>query len=38
MAAMVPRPRRRRAQQSANMMRNKSMLLKLEEIIVFTIY
>jgi hypothetical protein len=38
MAAMVPRPRRRRTQQSANMMRNKSMSLKLEDIIVFTIY
>jgi hypothetical protein len=38
MAAMVPRPRRRRTQQSGNMMRNKSMSLKLEDIIVFTIY
>ncbi len=28
----------RRTQQSANMMRNKSMSLKLEDIIVFTIY
>jgi hypothetical protein len=37
MAAMVPRPRRRRTQQSANMMRDKSMSLKLEDIIVFTI-
>jgi hypothetical protein len=37
-AAMVPRPRRRRTQQSANMMRNKSMSLKLEDIMVFTIY
>jgi hypothetical protein len=30
-------PRRRRKQQSANMMCNKSILLKLEDIIVFTI-
>jgi hypothetical protein len=37
-AAMVPRPRRRCAQQSANMMRNNSMSLKLEDIIVFTIF
>jgi hypothetical protein len=38
MAAMVPHPRRHRTQQSANMMHDKSMLLKLEDIIVFTIY
>jgi hypothetical protein len=31
-------PRRRRIRQSANMLRNKSMSLKLENIIVFTIY
>jgi hypothetical protein len=31
---MVPRPWRRHTQQSANMMRDKSMLLKLEDIIV----
>ena len=37
-AAMVPPPRRRRIQQSANMLCDKSMLLKLENIIVFTIY
>ena len=37
-AAMVPRARRRRTQQSANMMRDNSMSLKLEDIIVFTIY
>ena len=30
-------PRRRRTQQSANMLRDKSMLLKLENIIVYTI-
>jgi hypothetical protein len=35
---MVPRLQHRRTQQSANMMRDKSMLLKLEDIIVFTIY
>ncbi len=34
MATMVPRPRRRRTQQSANMVRDKSMSLKLEDIIV----
>jgi hypothetical protein len=38
MAAMVSCPRRRRTQQSANMMRDKSMSLKLEDIIVFIIY
>ncbi len=38
MAAMVPRPRHRRTQQSANMMLDMSMSLKLEDIIVFTIY
>jgi hypothetical protein len=37
MAAMVPRPQRCRTQQSANMMHDKSMSLKLEDIIVFTI-
>ena len=37
-AAMVPPPRRRRTQQSANMLRDKSMSLKLDNIIVFTIY
>jgi hypothetical protein len=31
---MVPRPRRRRTQQSTNMMRDKSMLFKLDNIIV----
>jgi len=35
---MVPRPRRRRTQQSANMISDKSMLFKVEDIIVFTIY
>ena len=38
MAAMVPSPRHRCIQQLANMLRNKSMLLKLEHIIVFTMY
>jgi hypothetical protein len=38
MAAMVPSPRHRCTQQLANMLRDKSMLLKLENIIVFTIY
>jgi hypothetical protein len=38
MAAMVPRPWHRHTQQSANMMRDKSMSLKLEDIIVFIIY
>ncbi len=33
---MVPRPRRRRTQQSANIMRDKSISLKLEDSIVFT--
>jgi hypothetical protein len=37
-AAMVPSPRHRHIQQLANMLRNKSMLLKLENITVFTIY
>ena len=36
-AAMVPPPRRRRTQQSANMLRDKSMSLKLENIIVYII-
>ena len=35
-AAMVPRPRRRRTQQSANMMSVKPVLKTLEDIIVFT--
>jgi hypothetical protein len=38
MAAMVPSPRHCRIQQLANMLRNKSMSLKLENIIVFTMY
>jgi hypothetical protein len=38
MAAMVPSPQHRRIQQLANMLRNKSMFLKLENIIVFTMY
>ncbi len=38
MAAMVPSPRHRRIQQLANMMCNKSMLLELENIIIFTMY
>jgi hypothetical protein len=38
MAAMVPSPRHHRIQQLANILRNKSMLLKLENIIVFTMY
>jgi hypothetical protein len=38
MATMVPSSRHRRMQQLANMLRNKSMSLKLENIIVFTIY
>jgi hypothetical protein len=38
MAAMVPSPRHRCIQQLANKLCNKSMLLKLENIIVFTIY
>jgi hypothetical protein len=37
-AAMVPSSQYPHIQQLANMMRNKSMLLKLENIIVFTIY
>jgi hypothetical protein len=35
---MVPRPRRRRTQQSANMISDKSVLFKVEDIIVFTFY
>jgi hypothetical protein len=38
MAAMLPSPRHRHIQQLANMLRDKSMLLKLENIIVFTMY
>ncbi len=38
MAAMVPYPRHCYIQQLANMLCDKSMLLKLENIIVFTIY
>jgi hypothetical protein len=38
MATMVPFSWHRRIQQLANMLHNKSMLLKLENIIVFTIY
>jgi hypothetical protein len=38
MAAMVPHPRHRRTQKSANMISDKSMLFKVEDIIVFTIY
>ncbi len=38
MITMVPFPRHRRIQQSANMLHNKSMLLKLENIIVFAMY
>ncbi len=38
MAAMVPSPQHRRIQQLANMQHDKSMLLKLENIIVFSIY
>ncbi len=38
MAAMVSSPRQHRIQQLANMLRDKSMLLKLENIIVFTMY
>ncbi len=37
MAAMVPSPRHRCMQQLDNMLHDKSMLLKLEKIIVFTI-
>jgi hypothetical protein len=37
MATMVPSPRRRHIQQLANMLRDKSMSLKLENIFVFTI-
>jgi hypothetical protein len=35
---MVPRPLRHRTQQSTNMIVDKSMLLKVEDLIVFTIY
>jgi hypothetical protein len=35
---MVPRPQRHLTQQSTNMIGDKSMLLKVEDIIVFTIY
>jgi hypothetical protein len=38
MADMVPSSRHCHIQQLANMLRDKSMLLKLENIIVFTIY
>jgi hypothetical protein len=38
MAATVPRPRRRHTQQSVIMMCDKSMSLKLEDIIVYAIY
>jgi hypothetical protein len=38
MAAMAPSPRHYRIQQLANMLRNKSMSLKLENIIAFTMY
>jgi hypothetical protein len=37
-AAMVPSPQHRLMQQLANMLHNKSMLLKLEKIIDFTMY
>ena len=37
-AVMVPSSRHHHVQQLANMLRNKSMLLKLENISVFTIY
>jgi hypothetical protein len=37
-AAMVPPPRRHRIQRSANMLRNKSVLLKLEKNVFITIY
>jgi len=37
MATMVPHPRRRRTQQSTNMIVDKSIMLKVEDIIVFTI-
>jgi hypothetical protein len=38
MAAMVPSPRHHHIQQLANLLHDMSMLLKLENIIVFTIY
>jgi hypothetical protein len=37
-AAMVPSPRHYRIQQLANMLHDKSMSLKLENIVVFTMY
>jgi hypothetical protein len=37
-ATMVPSPQHRCIQQLASMLRNKSMLLKLDNIIAFTIY
>jgi hypothetical protein len=37
MSPMVPSSRHRRVKQLANMLHNKSMLLKLENIIIFTI-
>ncbi len=37
-AAVVPSPRHRRIQQLANMLHDKFMSLKLENIIVFTMY
>jgi hypothetical protein len=38
MADMVPSPRQGRIQQLANMLRDKFILLKLENVFVFTIY
>ena len=38
MVAMVPSPQHHRIQQLANMLHNKSMSLKLENIISFTMY
>jgi hypothetical protein len=38
MATMVPSPQHRHIQQLANMLSDKSMSLKLENIIVFTMY
>jgi hypothetical protein len=38
MAAMVPSPRHHHIQQLANLLRHKSTVLKLENIIVFTVY
>jgi len=37
-AAMVPRSRRRRTQQSTSKIVDKSILFKVEDLIVFTIY